>query len=73
MYGMFKDKLQNCSLTNLNKYLQYDRSEYKYKCKLRQWKILLKKHCSSGKLIIAVYASIVYVYISCTFVKLARV
>jgi hypothetical protein len=27
MYSMSKDKLQNCSLTSLNKYLHYDTSE----------------------------------------------
>ena len=27
MYNMFKDKLHNCPLTNLNKYLHNDRSE----------------------------------------------
>ena len=51
-------------LPNLNKYLHYDTSAPEMNISVNN--ISKKKHCDFSKLIIAVYPSVIYVYISCT-------
>ena len=67
MYSMFKDKLQIVSLINVNKYLHSDTSETEVNINTSvnngEWKNSKKKTTvTSGTLIIAVYASVIYIY-----------
>jgi hypothetical protein len=68
MYSLFKDKLQNCSLN----YLHNDTSEAEVNVNVLQitaMKKSIKNSATSGKLIIALCTSAVYVYISCTYLS----
>ena len=62
------DKLQSRSLNQFEKYLYNDTSETEVNINLSVKKVekISEKIVTSGKLIIAVYASYVYVDISCT-------
>jgi len=59
-------------LTNLNKYLHNDTSETEVSINvsaINGSERVYKKTATSGKLIIALYTSAVYVYISCTYLS----
>jgi hypothetical protein len=53
-------------LTNLNNYLYVGKSEIKVSIKNSSEKLLKKYSATIGKLMTAIYASVVYVDISCT-------
>ena len=67
---MYKDKLQNCSLNQTDKYLHYNTSEKEVNIIINSnngsEKLRTKNTATSGKLITALYALYVRAYISCT-------
>jgi len=75
---MFQDKLQNCSPNQLEEIFtqwhEWNWSEYKYTCNNSSEEFKKKPTVTSGKLIIAVYASVIFcLYFMYMFVKSARV